>query len=38
MVWRPTELSLATVGDETALRIAAQDGAVTLVTISAKRS
>jgi hypothetical protein len=38
MVWHPTELSLATVGDETALRIAERDGTVTLVTISAKRS
>jgi acetamidase/formamidase len=33
IVWHPTEVSIAPVGDETALRITEQDGTVTLVTI-----
>jgi acetamidase/formamidase len=36
MVRHPVEVSLATVGDEVALRVAEQDGTVTLVTIRAK--
>jgi hypothetical protein len=37
MVRHPVEVSLATVGDETGLRVAEQHGTVTLVTIRAKQ-
>jgi hypothetical protein len=37
MVWHPVEVSLATVGEETVVRVAERNGTVTLVTISAAR-
>jgi hypothetical protein len=37
MVWHPVEVALDTIGDEAMLRVAEQDGTVTLVTIRAKQ-
>jgi hypothetical protein len=37
MVWHPTELSIADVGDTAAVQVKGTDGAVTLVTIAPNR-
>jgi hypothetical protein len=37
MVWHPVEVSVATVGDETAVRVTERHGPVTLVTIRPAR-